>query len=215
MGYQNFISELEAATLAGVTVATLNRFYEAGYLQFESDSDGLRLVSKSEVQKLFGIQDSPLEKSTEISNIPLSQQIETIVESPGFSTNEQLKQEVTSASKIEPKSNGWEILEREIQKLKNVVNVQEELLKIKDSQISETAAEKEWLRKRIENLEQRLDRDQIILMNESNIIRELLAAKDRKRISPMRAALEWFGLVEPTPTSTPATSRMHTYEVHR
>lgn len=42
----NFIPENEAASLAGVSVKTLIRFAEAGYLQTDKGSDGLRLFSR-------------------------------------------------------------------------------------------------------------------------------------------------------------------------
>ena len=58
MGYQDFISEIEASSLAGVSVKTLTRFADAGYLQIENDSDGLRLFEKNEVLDLFGIQNN-------------------------------------------------------------------------------------------------------------------------------------------------------------
>lgn len=70
MGFEQFISESEAASLAGVSVATLNRFAEAGYLEVETESDGLRLFSARELKEVFGISSERLERTSSPPSSP-------------------------------------------------------------------------------------------------------------------------------------------------
>ena len=58
MGFQDYVSEVEAANICSVGSATLRRFAEAGYLHIESDSDGLQLFSRAELVKLFQLDES-------------------------------------------------------------------------------------------------------------------------------------------------------------
>ena len=60
MGFQDYVSEVEAANICSVGSATLRRFAEAGYLNIERDSDGLQLFSRAELVKLFQLDDALL-----------------------------------------------------------------------------------------------------------------------------------------------------------
>ena len=59
MGFESYISESEAASLAGVGVTTLRRFAEAGYFKIETESDGLKLYARSDLERVFGLKSKP------------------------------------------------------------------------------------------------------------------------------------------------------------
>ncbi|MCB0333795.1 MAG: hypothetical protein KDD55_09875 [Bdellovibrionales bacterium] len=284
MGFENYISESEAANFAGVSVATLNRFAEAGYLEIETESDGLRLFSTRELGEVFGIKqdgfstrksfghsESKLRSRQQIRTVePLDNDEETedasqllskqsspqedtssyyssvSPEQESFSVDAE-PQELTSrmasfissslAAKhaerisntprstygalfeeiITPESKATSanahpagtsiVLEQEqrITTLERVVEMQEKILDMRESEIESLKKERDWLRSRIERLEEKGDRDQLLLLSETQVIRQLVTAQKRSS-SPIRAALEWFGLVEPQ-KDTPMTGQ--------
>ncbi len=59
-------------------------------------------------------------------------------------------------------------------------------------QIQVLRDERDWLRSRVENLENRSEREQMLLLSESETIRRLVTSPDRKRGFWQRA-LPWFG----------------------
>ncbi len=291
MGFESYISETEAASLAGVSSATLNRFAEAGYLQIESDSDGLRLYSKKELENVFGIRDlhasellrdagrqmgevsiedetqadqraeesssmeldsnESLELETELSE-ELTQggaqevdaqtetsQEEVLSESEereeeSESSNDLLKESEKVESFIPPAASPEKVvylssnnaalaseplfqaesaqaqmssesvsntnshldaLEQEVSKFKNICQLQEKLLDERDKQLADMKEEVRWLRQRLERAEEKSDRDQLLLLSETQLIRQMLIREDEKRKSRFRAALEWMGLL--------------------
>ena len=60
MGLENYVSEAEAIQRSGVSIKTLQRFVEAGYLSVEVEPDGLRLYSRSQLDEIFGIHTAPI-----------------------------------------------------------------------------------------------------------------------------------------------------------
>jgi len=248
MGFENYISESEAATLAGVSANTLYRFAEAGYLGVESDSDGLRLFSKREIADVFGITDESLASKIEIERATVSEttlsrdsffiQGQATTESTDHNAAENgaayklvstytpqpdlTKKSVdhTKAAQTSPdKSKNDEDLaaeesraqqpstsarpellvrlEQDVRRLKSALELQEKLLDLRESEIGSLKSERDWLRIRIERLEEKGDRDQLLLLSETQVLRQLLTQRDQdRRRTPLRAALEWFGLVE-------------------
>ncbi|MCB0310751.1 MAG: hypothetical protein KDD42_05930 [Bdellovibrionales bacterium] len=228
MGYEDFISENEATTIAGVTARTLMRFAEAGYLQTECDNDGLRLYAKSEVQELFGVMDenfyeqladdlhhnraevvdAPLDSNTSESqqefpsmehNLEVSDQNNPDPESTTHLANEIPDDQIT----LEKKSELEHVLRRneiEISRLRTLVDLQERLLDAKEQQVREISEERDWLRNRIEKLEQKGERDQFLLLSSNHTIRRMISMQEQRR-SPIRSALEWIGLVQPRGTT--------------
>jgi len=209
MGYQDYISENEASILAGVSVATLSRFAETGYLHLEADTDGLRLVSKAELSSLFGLdieadqtvveeaEEEAEEGELSIHDLELSvdDSIETIKSSENSVPQEQ-------GRNIEKKAAAIDALERETIKLKNIINIQEKILDLREEQIEELSRERNWLRSRVEKTEEKIERDQLLLLTETQIIRNIMAVQQRRR-SPLRATLEWLGLAEPPQIKSP------------
>ena len=84
-------------------------------------------------------------------------------------------------------------LNEELQRLGNLVNLQERILDMKDSELQDLRSQRDWLRTRVEKLEEKGDRDQVLLLSETQAIRQLIGLQNRPR-STMRSVLDWFGL---------------------
>jgi len=214
MGLKEYISEDEAARIAGISTTTLERFVEAGYLVVERDSDGLRLYAKEELEKLFGISLSEVAPAneTEVTEEIIGERNEKVVDlkvvggGKVFQSVSQPSQPiVTPQEQPKPVGQGIMLLEQEITKLRNIMNLQEKILELRDTEVADLKKERDWLRGRIEKLEEKADRDQLILLSEAQTVRRLLTAHIERK-SPVRAALEWFGFVPPVQTQTNSTT---------
>jgi hypothetical protein len=228
MGFQDFISENEAMSLTGMSKTTLVRFAEAGYLQLETDSDGLRLFSKGELASLFGFRDVPhrgkalterkIEKPQEQSvakpvlveisaeaakleteNLTLAEQVEKIVIATTEGAQPQVAVDIEAP--IPPVSEfhgvSKDALEAELRRLRNIMELQERILDMKDQQLRDLKEQRDWLQQRVEKLEDKADRDQILLLTETQTIRNLIKMNQSQRRSPVRLALEWLGVAAP------------------
>ncbi len=260
MGFENYISESEAAVVTGVGVSTLRRFAEAGYFKVETESDGLRLYCTSELEKVFG-PSSHVTSSLVGESSPPPQQFkpweppastlspESNGHAPRAVTVEKLvvpqslaaepiatpktarepsaahttAHSITSSS--EPKSvaptasaavqpiqaqppiaapaydGRAEGLERDVQKLKTISEMHERLLCIREEEIRSLREEREWLRARVEKLEEKGSRDQLLLLSETQTIKALITIQEQRR-SPVRLALEWLGFITPPSVDT-------------
>jgi hypothetical protein len=247
MGFENYVSESEAASLTGIGVTTLRRFAEAGYFKVETESDGLRLYSTSELEKVFGLKSQPTATSSTPENFPAWEPTEQSISpessrplttpahqtnghspevaiktpeaakltlTPQLSTTELLTgndarttprstpdltpqtQAVTQGSTVE--SARYEALERELQKQRTIFEMHERLLLIREEEIRSLKEEREWLRTRVEKLEEKGARDQLLLLSETQTIKALITIQEQRR-SPIRQALEWLGFIPPTP----------------
>lgn len=213
MGYQDFISETEAVGMAGVSGKTLQRFTDAGYLHVEIEPDGLRLYSRSEINEIFGIHQgkAPTQAPSRSENIqpeaPTSGEPEHEV-GVGYSDSTVMNDEVGQAEPSlsyyspissetpyasEPERAMDSDLNQEGARLRNLVNLQERILDMKESEIADLRAQRDWLQRRIEKLEEKGDRDQILLLSETQTIRRLVTMQESKR-STVRQVLEWLGL---------------------
>jgi hypothetical protein len=85
--------------------------------------------------------------------------------------------------------------EAELVRLTNLVQMQEKILDLKDAALEALRKERDWLRVRIERLEEKSDRDQLLLLSETQTIRKLIIMSDRRR-STFRQLMEWAGIVE-------------------
>lgn len=256
MGFQDYIGESEACAFAGVSPSTLRRFAEAGYFQIETDSDGLRLFSKSEIENLFGLKPmsggrpkpngqtssspspfsssppgaspngtatvrppaspprspahevTPTERPAGESMVLTANRTATTVvrarvdESPTLTERPEPPPYSPNLLHTESSSRGiaLEALEREVTKLQNIVGLQEKLLDLREEEIKNIKGERDWLRGRIEKLEEKNERDQLLLLAETQTVRQLINLQQRKR-STVQLALEWLGLkpIQPNP----------------
>ncbi len=254
MGFQDFISESEAASITGVSRQTLNRFTEAGYLQIEVDGDGMRLFNKRELFDIFGLNsttpptlESKVEKASSpqcegatkltfrpdneltpfasLSSEPVKEAVPeteapaaaaTITSTKSFYSDSPIQRpsresfatnsvEAKSPTKTEeekgaaagvstPSSTEQSSASNETARLTAVTSMLEKLLDIREAEIKDLKEQRDWLRSRVEKLEEKGDRDQLLLLSETQVIRKLIANNERR--SPFRAALEWLGVIE-------------------
>ncbi|MCI5064882.1 hypothetical protein MRY87_04065 [bacterium] len=89
-------------------------------------------------------------------------------------------------------------LEEELLRAKKVHEVNERIIEIREQEISQLRDERNWLRTRIERLEEKGERDQILLLSETQIVRQMIEQENKKR-SPLRAALSWLGMGPSSP----------------
>ena len=220
MGFRELISETEAAAYAGVSQRTLRRFADSGYLCIEHDADGVVLFDREEVGVLFGVPSAKLAANSGGSScIRTTGPVEPSPAAFSFSQSDKvidlkLKSAVGLRSvnlphehtEQEPsRGEACDLLESEVQKLKHVLDVQERLLEERERELHQVMSERDWLRKRIEKLEEKSERDQILLLSETQTMRKLVNAQVQRR-SPVRAMLEWFGF-DTTGSNLPAVHR--------
>lgn len=203
MSVEGMISEATAVKEAGVSARTLQRFSEAGYLTVEVKGDGERLYARTQLAEIFGsFQEIPhsREPSDEGCAVPspcaastgesetttyCSSAEETpMVERFASATPDAL--EIASSADLSP-------LNEEIQRLKSLVSLQERILDMKESEIQDLRSQRDWLKTRVEKLEEKGDRDQVLLLSETQAIRQLIGLQ-QKRPSAIRSLLEWLGL---------------------
>ncbi len=200
---QNFISEKEAAQISGVSIATLKRFVEAGYLDTEIDSDGVRLYSKAQLDEIFSLSrslDSLIKEQDEQDKQPTSSSNNGSVHSTAsvqINLADRIEVEQTTnasaASFTKPDLNALQILENESAKLRNIISLQEQLLDSRDKELNDLREQRRWLRERIEKLEEKNDRDQLLILSETQTIRKLINVHAERK-STLTLALEWLGL---------------------
>lgn len=126
----------------------------------------------------------------------LNDQIETTVESENAPDPEVLASTLREEARAENNHRHeaeLTALEMEVKKLQNILSLQERILEMKDTEIKDLREQRSWLQNRIEALDDKSTRDQLLLVSETQLISKLLTKQSEKR-SPFRLALEWLGL---------------------
>ncbi len=111
----------------------------------------------------------------------------------------------SASSSSSPRLEGTHAATIEIERLKNLLAIQERMLDEKDDQIADLKNQRTWLRERVEKLEEKSDRDQILLLSETQTIRSLIAYQESRK-STVRQVLEWLGFSN-RDTSRPALNK--------
>lgn len=235
------ISENQAAKEAGVSAKTLARFSEAGYLTVEVRGDGSRMYSRSQINDIFGTfqaapsvvssaqattaqpaQTASVEmacKSTQTTFRPDPDASGSTYYSPVQETPivERVTVEAVTSATAQPLPTETieetVKLKEEAQRLRNLVNLQERILDMKDAELQDLRSQRDWLRTRVEKLEEKGDRDQVLLLSETQAIRQLIGVQQRPR-SSMRTLLEWFGLGDPEVRHLPSNEDISRGERH-
>lgn len=209
MEVSELISEQQAATLAGVGVSTLNSFIDTGYLRVKETKENVRFFSSAELASLFNIEirldHQPVSKITDDNNtfgqpfIEASRQanienIDTIIDS--VEIIQHLESPQPPIAEITPTNHNLNLdLQSEVTRQKRIIELQEEILKIREGQLADIKSENDWLKSRIEKLEARSDREQIIHMADIETIRKLV--EDRKgKTSTFRQVLNWLNITQ-------------------
>lgn len=222
MNTGDFVTESEAAAYAGVSVATLNRFAEAGYLQIEQNAGEGRLYSQSELASVFGLscfsamprrtaqgsgngvraapkpeKNSRPSAAAAQSSSALHEQIEKSIvagsDGEAAAGPDTSNEEVPTLSNLiqdsppdRPEESG------EVACLQRTLELQQKLLELKEAEVKDLQDQRQWLRTRLERLEEKAERDQLLLLSETQTIRKLINLEEQRK-SPLRLALEWLG----------------------
>jgi len=197
------ITEPEACAIAGVSQRTLERFTEAGYLSVTSDGDGIRWYRSAQLREIFGIQAEATSVSKdetcgiEPREFTASASVEAnAYSSDNYSVEDRIDEVVANTANTTPRTSllGSEgELSAEIKRLENLLAIQERILDSKDDEIADLRNQRTWLRQRIEKLEEKSDRDQLLLLSETQTIRSLISYQESRK-SGFRQFLEWAGL---------------------
>ena len=210
MDVKELISEKDAAKKAGVSAKTLTRFSEAGYLAVETQDDGARMYSSSQINEIFGtFQGTPsgsapwqpkptgkIEMACKSTQTTFRPEADTSSSYYTPADSNPIAEKVAIAeTPVAPPQASKELdkLNEELQRLGNLVHLQERILDMKDSELQDLRSQRDWLRTRVEKLEEKGDRDQVLLLSETQAIRQLIGLQTRPH-STMRSLLDWFGL---------------------
>jgi hypothetical protein len=185
----------------------LLRFSEAGYLTLHNELDGSHRYERAQVEEIFGasatnsiprsapeaapIRDHESSVEDRIAVDPVQAPQTPEQESTVLHTGEDISR---SAADDSVRDAQMALLSDEIARLRNLLAMQERMLDSKDDEIADLRSQRAWLRERIEKLEEKSDRDQILLLSETQMIRSLLAYQESRK-STFRQFLEWTGLV--------------------
>jgi hypothetical protein len=196
----------QAALRSGLSESTLSRFAEAEYFKCIKDNQGNFLVDYFDLCKVLNLKPivkktpKPEHKTAINENVTVnSEPKEKTIEVKLSPEPEQEPREDTPVS-VEA--------EQEISKLKAICSLQEKLIEFKEQQVASLVSERDWLRSRVEKLEEKSDRDQLILVSMSETQRNMVTHIQSKK-SGFQAALEWLGLSNDssgTGTNTPKTN---------
>jgi hypothetical protein len=96
-------------------------------------------------------------------------------------------------------------LDTEVQRLTNLLSMQERILDAKDDEIADLRSQRTWLRERIEKLEEKSDRDQILLLSETQTIRKLISYQESRK-TVVQLFLEWIGVSQSKELTTMPSS---------
>lgn len=88
------------------------------------------------------------------------------------------------------------VLEQTLARLEHIIDLQEKILDMREKEINDLKEQRDWLKSRIEKLEDKSTRDQLLLLSQTQTVKRLITINEHRR-SPLRLTLEWFGLVKP------------------
>ena len=259
------ITEEESATLTGVSLSTLLRFADAGYLKVQQEKEGQRFFAKQELCRLFGVSESVQEEkqTTESASGRLTDAVEKVtidkeapqpvnedtlgdlesdtdeeylslrsedhdaledeslaIEDDTLETSDSEQQPDEDDSYIDPLATpANEVIEDVLpdtdelfasdtnktekpipeegpgrHTLQRVIELQEQLLDEREEKIQALQEEVQWLRDRVERAEDKADRDQLLLLSETQAIARLIT-RDQKK-SSFQTLLEWVGIAK-------------------
>jgi hypothetical protein len=84
-------------------------------------------------------------------------------------------------------------LQSNIAKLEKVIELQEQLLHSQDNEIKDLKKQRKWLQERVERLEDKGERDQLLLISETQMLTKMFLEQVNKK-SIFAQTLEWLGL---------------------
>lgn len=217
MKEQNWIELKYAAKQLGLSFDTVERFIELGALRSKNGENETVLINKTDFEQTFGIVQmaAPKEEAVLTSGCSLKIEEEEKIQSVTAEQPEEDTEEVENfeeavietkkvhtkkdlPKKIIPTLSEGTILATsnpEAISLRKIIDLQEQVIKLRESQITEVQEDRNWLRERVSKLEDLRDRDQALIMSASQNVSKLVQQIEVKK-SVVRTALEWFGVGE-------------------
>lgn len=196
VGSNEWIAESDAERVANISTATLKRFIEAGYLNVESAQDGSRLFSKRQLEELFGFKtdlNSQIQKQEiTVQEVPAptsesKSEFQSVADrSSESSTPESVASNSAQHSDAVPNYNS------EVSRLQKTIEMLDRIIEMKDQNIKDLKSQIDWFKGQIDRLEERSQRDQVLMLTENETIRNLAAVMNRKSI--LRQIVDWIGL---------------------
>jgi hypothetical protein len=202
----NYITLQEACSVTGLSEQTLNRFAQAEYFKSKSDNDQL-LIDRAELFSVLNIKDTKknrlsiakpsIQEQAPTTPVAETSNTSSVITEPAQTVNQEPLSQTENTPEVTVTSDS--ALSFEIEKLKAVAELHEKFIELKEKEIASLINERDWLRARVEKLEEKSDRDQLILVSMSETQRTF-ANQINNRKSSFQLALEWLG-VSPQPTN--------------
>jgi hypothetical protein len=208
------LTEAESASLAGVTLETIRQYGDFGLLQ-PIVRDEQVFFQESEIRSLFytraprAAQITPQEQEPSPNKTTLEAEQNAETESNAAAQNTHSaqsgngQQPVSSAAPDSPGQTDAQPKDAVQPQLQTheaqASSPSAELAQLNETnrslreQVEILREERNWLRERIEKLESRSEREQMLLMSESETVRNLIRNKEGARRSFLGLALPWFG----------------------
>lgn len=163
MQEEKLLSENESADFAGISLETILQYKDFGLLKPIIQNEQA-FYKESALKAFFLLGDRTNSREQTDKKQSLAEQITVEIEEDSYSTSTETPQAMSTLVQINKQ------LQQQVQDLKE---------------------EREWLKKRIEVLESRSEREQMLSLSDSETIRRLIMAQEKKK-GLWNLALPWF-----------------------
>ena len=181
----NLLSAEESANIAGVSAETIQQYVSYGLLETIGEGDNARF-RESDIRSLFYTRVSKpkvspkkaKKPSTSEEEVPTLSQIlsETTSKTRESEVREQSEQVSEEQDTVDDESLDSD--KKEAATAANLDKRDTEFTNSLKAQIELLREERDWLRERVERLETRADREQMLLLSESETVRSLLRTSE-------------------------------------
>jgi len=176
----DLLTEDESASIAGVTKDTLRKYVSYGLLDFITDDNGRKLLSRDELNDIFQIENSePSDSEAPVQLFEVKKELEDNIILIGSYVGGQEAPRLDKKAKKKKEENKGPIplSARSSDSSLELIEINAHLR----DRVKSLRAERDWLRERVEKLEQQLEREQTLLMAESETVRRLISLHSGKR----------------------------------
>ena len=201
MSYENnlFISELQAAKIAGISANTLRKFAEVGCLETKELPEGGILYKKDSLLCLWGLdhqntdhQEEELEQAQTVKIKQFTQALDGTTVGPGSVIEESSPVEANNKISAGPRNNNQSqvtatqesplenIPSKKLSSIIEIIRVQDQLIGEKDERIQSLERQISWLRERVERSEDNAEKEKLIVMSQTKTIQELVRFQEQK-----------------------------------
>lgn len=174
----------QCAKFAGVSIDTVGQYAEFGLLP-SVEMQGSRFFKEQDVRSVFHLSSNQkLQAKPAVENLaenPSDEQVQQPITLAEQITVIPLSQEIEVTASPKESSRGESLRIIELLQLSQTLREQLEMVK----------EERDWLRTRLERLEARSEREQMLLLSESETVRSLISQRSDKKRSFWNVALPW------------------------